>query len=266
MKMGTDALDMACQIHGSGSKQDHLLVLTDKKLVLQTKTFVKLLVALQEQEQNRLADLHDIYMGQKMVGHGHGQIGKGESPEQIAGREIHMFPHFKENKYEHAHSLKLRESGWRRRYYYYLFSDKDNKIIQSSCQQYMKGIKWCIDYYFNTEYDDDYVYPYMFSPTITDVHNHLVASNMIKPDSYNRKVMITYNTKSTNQELKQKLFAVLPPQSIKTLCPELMHYTNDVSHGMVHYFPYDFKVCTYMKTHGWECIPMISSAQTISIN
>jgi 5'-3' exonuclease len=260
IKMGTDALDIACKMYGKLGKR--LLKTKDsKRSVLDQDTLSTLLMQLQDMEQKRLSDLHDAYMAQKVIGPR--AAVSSDEPEKAAAQEVQLYPQYNENKFEHASKMRLRENGWRRRYYNYLFSDTDNNIIQKSCHQYLRGLHWCIDYYFNTAYDDEFVYPFMYSPTITDLHNYLIGGDAIISVSTLSLIPISYRAKTSAKELKRKLATVLPPQSMKTLCPDMLHYANDVESGMIHYFPYDFRVCTYMKMHTWECIPLIAGGQPV---
>jgi 5'-3' exonuclease len=146
--------------------------------------------------------------------------------------------------------INISTSGWRRNYYYELF-DKSacSDITTRSCKQYIQGLNWTIDYYFNKKTNSSWYYPYNYSPTILDLSNYINsisridnigADNMYKP---NRELC----------ELDQ-LLMVLPPSSSHLIPNEQYRdcFTN-IKKGYVHCFPMAFEITTFMKYQLHEC-------------
>ena len=161
------------------------------------------------------------------------------------------------NKMTHLIDVK-HNKNWRDDYYHILFdSDHSASLIKSVCLSYIKGIHWTIDYYFNRSTKTTsfyYVYEHNFSPCLSDIRKYLTIMSM--GGIHMEKDKKELNSIDINQRDLQLLY-VMPPDSIDVMPKHLHKYVKDVKYGLCHYFPIYFKVHTYLKYHGWECIPVL---------
>lgn len=140
-------------------------------------------------------------------------------------------------------------SKWRHEYYKVLF---DSNIILCStilfyaCENYLKGIYWTYSYYKKQDLDYDWYYPYSYPPTIKDIANHALANTapvIIKNGSF-----IPSNI---------QLLIVLPKISIDLLPEHNKKYMKDICAGLYHMYPLKYNIQTFLKTHLWECSPIL---------
>lgn len=152
-------------------------------------------------------------------------------------------------KHKYPRIINSHKPGWRQNYYYYLFEKStDTSIISIACKQYVQGLQWMILYYFNQETEWYWFYRYNYSPTIMDLSNYVLSTELI--DLY---VMQLKNDKHEIQDYDQ-LVMVLPPSSMYII-PNEEHrkIVYDVSYGHTHLYPETFEICTYMKYRLHEC-------------
>jgi len=147
------------------------------------------------------------------------------------------------------------------RYYYYknLFDINitiDGTSIISS--NYIKGIYWTYNYYKKIDIDYTWYYPYNYPPTVKDISNYLKVNNIEE-------------IKSKGEFLKPEiqLLLILPINSIDLIDDKYKKYMTDVSMGLKHLYPIEYKIQTLFKTHLWECcpiLPIINIGKIIKIN
>ena len=141
--------------------------------------------------------------------------------------------------------------GWRDRYYSSLFNDKLKDTI---CNDYITGLKWVVDYYYNKKCDTKWCYVYSYSPTILDIYNYLGAKSTIVNDIFRKDIPIS-SVEYVSEGIQ--LLYILPKQSSNLLPNHLQLYTRDLMKGLLHYYPIDYKIQTYMHYYLHECIPII---------
>lgn len=162
-------------------------------------------------------------------------------------KKIEFYPMF--HKFPHR-LFGDKMQGWRTNYYFYLFDhDPHTSVVTDVCASYIRGIVWCCDYYFNQRTNWAWFYKYNYSPTILDVYNY--ASGLSGLPRF------TSNDAGANNDyvkIDEQLLMVIPPSS-KFILPndDIRQYTTDVRKGLVHLFPTDFDVVTYMRSQLHEC-------------
>jgi len=135
------------------------------------------------------------------------------------------------------------------RYYYYrnLFDvniNNDSTSIISS--NFIKGIYWTYNYYKKMDLDYTWYYPYNYPPTAKDISNYLKV-NIIKE----------IELKGEYLSPKKQLLLILPIYSIDLIDEKSKKYMTDISYGMKHLYPKEYKIQTLFKTHLWECCPIL---------
>ena len=157
------------------------------------------------------------------------------------------------NKPKHTFSPRD-DPKWRNSYYHFIFGANTPDLITDSCNNYIDGLMWTTNYYFNKSANNDWYYKYSYAPCASDLFKHVVSSPQ---DSFTVKQKILFSNIGPAVTPQLQLLMVLPPQSVDLLPPELQSYMTDMTKGCLHYYPKDFKTQTYLKNKGWECIPVL---------
>lgn len=150
-----------------------------------------------------------------------------------------------------ANKIYTDVSKWRQSYYKYIFNTNisiDSSILSSVCFHYVKGIYWTYNYYKSEKYENNWYYPYGYPPTVKDITNYMLGN----PEPEVKDIKVPINTQI-------QLLIVLPRESISLLNDENKKYMEDRKNGLYHLYPIQYKINTYLKTHLWECIPVLPS-------
>lgn len=147
---------------------------------------------------------------------------------------------------------------WKFRYYEqnYGCSDSQEQIIKKSCQNYLDGVKWITQYYFDGCKSWDWVYKFTHAPFICDL------SKFIKTQHYNMN-SIKFDVGSPLPASVQ-LLCVIPPQYSHLLDNSFANLLSDDS-PIGYMFPKNFMLDTLNKDLYWQCIPILPNIDTDKI-
>lgn len=149
-----------------------------------------------------------------------------------------------------AHFIYNNNENWHKEYYKCIFDNNialDSTVMYNACDNYIKGIYWVYYYYKGgDDIDCEWFYPYNYPPTLKDLMNHSIAHNEPEIKSNNNFVP-SY----------MQLLIVLPKESSHLLKPKYKKYMNDIYMGLFHMYPVKYKIQTFLKTHLWECNPIL---------
>lgn len=151
------------------------------------------------------------------------------------------------------------DSKWRASYYHYVFGDNSPDTIKRSCENYVDGLFWVVNYYFNQRACQEWFCHLHYAPTVHDIHKYMftVADEDVPKRMATLKGASHYSNLSPLERAHVQLLLVLPPQSINLLPEHLQPIMTDIQHGCIHFYPHEFQVMTYLKHKLWECSPMI---------
>lgn len=128
----------------------------------------------------------------------------------------------------------------------------DIKMVDDVVRNYIDGLTWNVDYYFNKVFSNSWYYRYNTSPLITDIYRYLVKTQQNPTlgdiSGSNSDIMIS--------DMEQ-LLIVLPYRSIHLFPPNVQQKLLDVKYGYSHLYPISFQVITFLKHQLWECIPIL---------
>ena len=124
------------------------------------------------------------------------------------------------------------------------------------CKNYLQGLYWTLDYYFNHEADYYWFYKYHYSPTIVDLYNYVVTQQQSLENLVEETKEKDFFREEYNSDIQ--LLMVLPTSSNTLLKPELRPVTYDVKYNSLHYYPKKFFVYTYLARWVWETHPKIT--------
>jgi 5'-3' exonuclease len=138
-----------------------------------------------------------------------------------------------------------------------LFYTKKNntKIIVDSSRLYIEGIYWTYAYYKRQPRNSSWYYPYGYSPTIQDLANNMQANL----NEFDQLLESWKNNNSNNEFVDQivQLLSILPCESKNLIPYNIQKLMTDSKYGCLHLFPKSYSIQTYLKTHLWECIPVL---------
>lgn len=148
--------------------------------------------------------------------------------------------------YKSHPKINLNFKNWRTDYYIELFNATiyGDKTIYHSCKNYIDGLIWIIDYYYNKNSKNNWYYKYNYSPTILDIYNFL------EEKSYNIN-----DSKHININTDEQLLMILPKQSFHLLNESIK---KEISNSYIeNYYPITFNIESYLKQKLHECIPKL---------
>jgi 5'-3' exoribonuclease 2 len=153
------------------------------------------------------------------------------------------------NKDNLCYKIYNDNSRWHKNYYNMIFETNitiDSSVIYNSCSNYIKGIYWVYQYYKGYSIDCEWYYPYNYPPTLKDISNHSIAHEA--PE-------ITANNNFLDPNIQ--LLIVLPKDSIHLVNHKYKKYMTDIYSGLFHMYPANYNIQTFLKTHLWECSPIL---------
>ena len=153
------------------------------------------------------------------------------------------------NKSQLCHTIYNNSNNWHKEYYKVIFDNNitlDSSIIYNSCNNYIKGIYWVYEYYKGNDIDCEWYYPYNYPPTLKDISNHIIA--------YEQPVI---NKNNNFIEPAVQLLIVLPRESINLHSNKYKSFITDKYNGLYHMYPVNYEIQTFLKTHLWECAPIL---------
>lgn len=144
---------------------------------------------------------------------------------------------------------------WRNSYYYHLLRINpytERGQIDNVCEQFVRGLLWNVDYYFNGVFSHEWFYPYPFAPPLRDLSSFLQKCSLL-----DMNIQVPMPSASSFITPEEQLVLVLPVQSKQLLPTYVRKIYEDPSIGCMHFFPKKFRIETFLKHQLWECTPIL---------
>ena len=153
------------------------------------------------------------------------------------------------------------DNKWRVHYYHHLFGNFDSALVKQASLNYIEGLIWTSNYYFNQKFDSSWFYGYEYSPCVSDIYKYAFTMEAQRM----RELLYNLQTNAYKIDSTLQMLMVLPPQS-NTLLPEpCKDITLKLDCNCVHYFPRYFKFATFLKTQLWECSPILPTIDALHL-
>ena len=147
----------------------------------------------------------------------------------------------------------INNEKWRQQYYHHLFNDNNIDHIKNIVVNYIEGLLWTVNYYYNMKCDNGWYYKYNYSPSVQDIYKYIIVTPDI--DEMQNKLLET----KLNLTIEKQLLTVIPIMSIEVIPQELRKIYTKIEIGCTHYYPSKFCLGTYLKSAYHECVPLIPS-------
>jgi 5'-3' exonuclease len=198
-------------------------------------------------EDTRLGDAHTAFVSRKAPPPRH-----ATTPLQKKEHELDYYTvmHNKQVNIDYG------KATWTQDYYAALFPAQHD-IVEASCSMYADGIVWIAEYYLKGKEapHSGWYYQYAYGPTIKDISNNLT----MRMHGGNEKSNVFQRLELSPEE---QLLVVLPPDSIRKFAKKNACIVSDPEHGCMDMYPVRFRIHSYLKTHTWECVPVLPPVDT----
>lgn len=141
---------------------------------------------------------------------------------------------------------------WKATYYktFLNMSYSNIKDVDEISKNYVDGLIWNVDYYFNIKSSNIWYYKYTTAPFVSDISKYIRKQ-------INNKI----DTQQQEQDFeiidKEQLLLVLPYKSLNLIPKYQKQKIDDIQQGYSHLYPVSFQVKTFLKTQLWECTPVL---------
>ena len=142
------------------------------------------------------------------------------------------------------------ESGeWKFRYYLHYFksTEHQNELINDLCQNYLEGLLWVAQYYFNHCESWRWQYRYTHAPFLSDIMEYLKHKNIKEFEPL----------KTDPVDMFAQLVSVVPVVYSDILPNALRYISSSINSPVIDMFPIGYDIDTLYKTQLYKCIPMI---------
>lgn len=151
------------------------------------------------------------------------------------------------------------DKKWRNSYYQHIFGSHSLETVHDACTEYLQGLLWTSNYYFDRSACTEWYYHYHYAPCASDLHKYIVS---ISNDTIVNEKQTLMHTPANTDDLSYdpahlQLLLVLPPDSLELLPLHLRPFMTNFMLGCVRFYPRDFRVQTFLKHKMWECTPLI---------
>ena len=144
---------------------------------------------------------------------------------------------------------------WKDRFYKHYFNisdDEKQEFVDNMVKEYLRGLKWVTNYYFDKCSSWTWYYPYNNPPFLEDITDFLVR---------NKKYNINNEQFDYGNPLKpfNQLLLVLPPQSSYLIPKSLKKIVHNPNSSLAYMYPTQIKQDFIGKHKYWMAQPMLPS-------
>ena len=141
---------------------------------------------------------------------------------------------------------KFHVTHWKYNYYKHCFDIDTKNEIDEICKNYIEGIFWTFEYYFNKCSSWRWKYQYNYAPTLSDLYKYICKN----PD------YIKIKHETPVKPIVQLLF-ILPKKSKSILPIKYQKYMTDFDLGLTHLYPESYELSCLFKRYYWQCTPIL---------
>lgn len=237
LKIKSNAVELLCDLYKEVFYGEHLVIKKNDKFEINIAMLSKIFENLAKKEDVLMRDATQQYYSTQPQSRSSG----GKLDRFIA--ELDSYPTI--NKFPLVIN-PMEDTVWKNSYYHHLFGTHQPNSIKKIVQNYIEGLVWTMNYYFNQRFDASWYYMYNYAPCISDIYKY-IGTVEIKLDFL----------KESKIDTDVQLLMVMPPASKGLISPDFHKVMDELEYGCAHYYPTRFFLTSYMKSYLWECIPVL---------
>ena len=165
-------------------------------------------------------------------------------------KQLHLSEYLPVFNREDDKYVDMGSFNWRQRYYEVCFKTEFKIDIDQICLNYLEGLHWTLNYYFQGCISYSWFYRYIHPPAMEDLKNFLEEHN-----NFDINNCLVYNKIPYKPFIQ--LLIVLPSSSYKLLPESYRFLTTKDESNIIDLYPQDFKLDTFGKYQTWQCLPII---------
>lgn len=149
--------------------------------------------------------------------------------------------------------------AWRPLYYKFLFQTRlhDTKTTNAACKLFVQGIAWTLRYYKRMSKDPMWYYPYGAAPTFRDLANFVSGLTAADMEDLVARFTVPATSPAGFVDPVVQLLCIMPLESAPVLPKKVRILMGTPEHGCCHFFATRYPIQTFLKTHLWECHPIL---------
>jgi 5'-3' exoribonuclease 2 len=236
LKIKSGAIDTLCNAYKEVFNGEHIIIKKKELFEINMPVLSKLFENLAKKEDGLMRDATQQYYSSQAQSRSGGKLDRF-----IA--ELDSYPTI--NKFPLVIN-PAEDSAWKNSYYHHLFGTNQINAIKNFVQNYIEGLSWTMNYYFNKRFDATWYYMYNYSPCISDIYKYIGHAN----------VDLDFTSPSTI-DTELQLLMVMPPASRAQVPLDMQKIMDELEYGCAQYYPTRFFLTSYMKSYLWECIPVL---------
>lgn len=143
------------------------------------------------------------------------------------------------------------KSEWKFKYYEHHFhtTEHQKEITDKICYNYLEGLVWVAEYYFNKCSSWRWQYKYLHAPFISDIAEYMI-DNKINMDN------IKFNNEKPIK-MSDQLLSVIPPKYIDLIPISMKKLMTSIKSPIIDMFPTSVDIDILYKDMLWQCIPLV---------
>ena len=150
--------------------------------------------------------------------------------------------------------IDIGHKNWKHRFYRKAMGINDDDDLETCCLNYLEGLNWTYNYYFNGCKSWNYIYNNRHCPSLNDLISTMNKFNL-------KNTLKIKETKPYSHVVQ--LLAIFPKKSINLIPKD---YRKLVNEDLMEFYPESFEIDTYYKRYMWQCEPILPLINFEKIN
>jgi len=219
-------LEIVCDI--LKKTEYHMIRKIDGKFKLDLKTFTKFIELIERLECNRMGEVIYKYNKQR------------PKEKRTYNTVVEYLEELEQYPLKNKQDIVIdprNDPKWKDLYYYEYFRDTS---IRDVCENYLEGLLWTMNYYFNREFSKEWYYKYNYAPCMSDLYSYVASLTQEQVDEKTYKLK-TENNSYVSAEMQ--LLCIMPYESMPN---RLRPIATDIDKGCFYMYPRTFTFTTFL--------------------
>jgi 5'-3' exonuclease len=235
---------LAAYVETYSLSKQHLLTFEDDKIKINTIQLILIL--------KYLGDRESEYFTETLPYHNNRISRRSCMGVDDYSKELWRLENLKDIIIEDPIKLGLGEkSEWKFKYYecHFHTTEHQRELIDKICYNYLEGLVWVAEYYFEKCSSWRWQYKYLHAPFISDIAEYIIIN---KIDINTIKFKIEKPIKMSDQ-----LLSVIPPKYIELIPTNMRKLMSSIKSPIIDMFPTSVDIDLLGKDMLWQSIPLV---------